>query len=77
MKYIIVESKLNGEYPVLFPEHIKHSDMAQRFQHNKIVSAGKVLFNGNEKDIVVFGNSISLGLKSKPEDTDLIRRGLI
>jgi len=76
MKYIIVESTLCGEYPVLFPEHINHCDMARRFD-GKVVSAGKVLFNGSERDIQVFGNSVSLKLQSRNEDIFLIRQTLI
>lgn len=73
MKYIIVDSAMCGEYPILFPDHINHCDMARKFD-GKIVSAGKIEFYCKEKDIWVGGNSVSLNLTCRPDDITLVKR---
>lgn len=73
MKYIIIGSALRGEYPVLFPDHINHGDMVNRFG-GKVILAGKIEFYGKEGDIWIGGSSISLKLKSRNEDILLIKR---
>jgi len=77
MKYIIIDSALCGEYPILFPDHINHCDMVRRFENNKIISAGKVIFHGEDRWIETVGKSISLGLDSREKDEILIERMLL
>lgn len=72
-KYIVWSA---SEY-VLFPESMKHSDVARRLFHSrKPESAGFVSFGINadrEVSVVCYGESESLGLKSKPSDSKIIQ----
>ena len=69
IKYIIYEDC----FPVLFSEANKHSDFRTG---QEITSAGfcSVFFENEKICVKVYGESISLKLKSKPEDAELIER---
>ena len=66
------------EVPVIFPNSLVHKDMADTlirmcpgFEGGKAVSGGFLSSTGLCQD-PVHGESESLKLKSRPEDTDLI-----
>lgn len=68
MKYIT--AKIDGlESPFLFPDFLSHSQVA-RMVSGEIISAGFATH-----DFRAYGESVSLNVKSRPEeDTKLIRR---
>jgi hypothetical protein len=68
-KYIIWDDGL-AECAIVFNNHLTHADMALQLNINPI-SAGFVKFDGNE--IMAFGESVSLQLKSRQEDSRIIR----
>lgn len=55
---------------IIFPEVILHKD----FKDFDIVSAGFCIIDATNRKVECFGESISLGLKSKVEDTDIATR---
>lgn len=67
MKYIIVNS-LNTELAIIFDEILEHKEVAGNY---KVISAGFCNKDGN-----VWGQSSSLIMKSKPEDSKLIRESM-
>lgn len=68
LKYIIIEN--NGlEFPILFHQCMQHNIVASRIG-GSVVSAG--FWSGN----TAYGESVSLKLKSRPFDTDLIASAL-
>lgn len=71
MKYIIVD---NGSWmsPYIFHEGVQHFEMANEVP-GKVTSAGFIRFTS--KGLECYGDSYSLGIKSKPEeDTRLVNR---
>ena len=60
------DEKSHWRFPVLFPEHVTHSQMAM--EGAKPVSGGFV----NLKDFTVYGESKSLKMKSNPRDAEWI-----
>lgn len=74
-KYIIFDGIVNY-IPVVFPGFISHDVVAKSMEHlGKPVSAGFVYFDG--KAYSAFGNSLTLGLSSKPTDTAYLNQHLI
>lgn len=77
MKYIVFEVPDLPPTPVIFPDHIAHSDISMTMRKEKAwlpVSAG---FMGHIDAMGYFwasGESISLKLKSNPNDATLIQR---
>jgi hypothetical protein len=71
MKYIIVEA-LGYEIPFIFPGVIQHSTMRQRLCMGQVVSAGYVCLNENGL-LECQGESVGMKIKSRPQDSDLIR----
>lgn len=76
MKYIIFKSEsLGEEYPVLFPGHLNHSDVARavtRQFRDLPVSAGQT---GETIIREAHGESTTLGIKSRGDvDTNIINR---
>ena len=68
-KYIIINNRI-GEIPIIFPLFFGHNDF--NFNREKIISAGFVLIN--ETGISCYGESDSLGIKSRgKEDGELIK----
>jgi hypothetical protein len=74
MKYIVIDMKLAGETMVIFPDHIKHKRMAQGACdcENHPVSAGFITLRDGK--FTCYDESISLDLKSRPEDSALANR---
>jgi hypothetical protein len=52
---------------VIFPEVIQH----KKFKSFDVESAGFCYVNGDKKTVECFGESVSLGLKSNPEEDSL------
>jgi hypothetical protein len=84
MKYIIFKDE-GKEVPIIFPETMDHS----RFVGLRPISAGFVNLYGddrplegascNDNAIKVWagGESTSLGLKSRPEDKEILEKALM
>lgn len=71
-KYIIVDSAVYGEYPIIGPNFINHSDL-HIFCGEKVVSAGFFSIDGDK--VSCFGESVSLEVKSRgEEDARLLRK---
>jgi hypothetical protein len=75
MKYIIVERD-GLKWPIIFPSIFDHIAMAstELVKGYRIVSAGFVINIDNE--VRASGDSFSLGIKSRPEDSELIQEHL-
>ena len=75
MKYIIVD--WNGlEVPLIFPCFWKHDDFARNYWGmGPVVSAG-FLKQDDCGNLYTTGRSDSLGVKSRPEDLEIITRQL-
>ncbi len=81
-KYIVAEIVSGGvamETPIIFPSFIAHSDIARNL--HKVISAGFVEITTSEGrcnvvDVVAFGESVSLNIKSRPKDSRLIAYSL-
>lgn len=90
MKYIVLEVTRKGatgdtvwELPFIFPEMVVHKDIADRLIHMfgmcydrsaRVVSAGFCSSTGVGMELETYGESESLGVKSRPEkDVQLIR----
>ena len=73
MKYIMTEYS-----PVLFNECLNHSDIA-KCTFNDLESAGFVNIRmlKNDLEVTTYGESVSLGLKPKPEDAARIKTFLL
>ena len=69
MKYIIFDSK----YPVIFPDEVIHCEI--KLSLYPPTSAGEIVLT-SYKGVCCFGESGSLGLKSKKEDSLLIKKYL-
>lgn len=64
-KYIIFDTGLNYN-PVIFPNHVQHGSMAMMLGQWTPERAGFVRVD-EHGNVVAYGESISLGLKSNPE----------
>ena len=67
VKYIVVNNGLH-DVMIMFSDLLQHADVASGFA--KIISAGFI----NPETLSCSGKSISLGLGSRPEDTEIARR---
>jgi len=67
---------------IIFPDmtNVFHRHVAElviKFQRGAIISAGFVRFDTTEgADLVCYGESESLGIKSKPDDTEEMKKQL-
>jgi hypothetical protein len=90
-KYIVVEIMVGVsmfETPILFPSFVGHDDMARSLGivPGKVLGAGFVEFSAKEHlhcglpfhvvEAVTYGKSTSLGVESREEDANLIRKAL-
>ena len=76
-KYIIYDDGLT-DVVIIFPNHIQHNSMAMMLGCEPI-SAGFVEIDGTRSDeprAIAFGESVSLGLKSRPQDSKIIQEML-
>ena len=73
LKYIIVLSKdfLQNESVIVFDSLLNHKDVAGTHQ---VVSAGfcRIKYR-DEVDVEVWGESVTLGIKSRKEDAEIIK----
>ena len=71
MKYVIFS--MNGiEVPVIFTGLTAHSYMTEKLSDWKPVSAGFVSLT--EDGLIAYGDSVTLGISSREEDTQIINR---
>lgn len=70
MKYIVTATPDGMEEIYLFPSHVKHSDFTALITNpsKQAIAAGFVT-----SDQVSRGDSYSLGLKSREQDTELLK----
>lgn len=70
-KYIVIRHPLHAmEVLVMFPEFVLHSDFHRDYDvEGEIVSAGFILLDNGE--FICHGESVSLKVKSRPEDSAL------
>lgn len=72
-KYIVVELP-ESPTAVLFPPHVSHADMADRFKPFKALSAGFVRFDESRKEFACYGRSDTLRLSPAEEDAFYVNR---
>ncbi len=70
MKYIIVEDG-NLEKAIVFDQLLNHSDVGRGF--HKVISAGFCSINSILGGVSVWGESVTLDMKSRKEDAELIK----
>jgi hypothetical protein len=72
VKYVIMDSPIEGEFPILFPSFIKHSfivgSIQEKYPGIKCVSAAFM-----DKDLNCYGKSVSLKIGSRPIDTLIMK----
>lgn len=74
MKYIIFEDFAGHPAPILFPSRISHGEMRELVPYSSVLSAGYVEAAGDS--FRVHGQSVSLGVRSRSQDLDIIVRHL-
>jgi len=74
MKYIIFEDFAGHPAPILFPGRISHGEMRELVPYSTVISAGYVESAG--QTLRVHGHSVSLGVRSRPEDLAVIAQHL-
>lgn len=75
MKYIRVKKLENArDCFIIFPKHVTHLGMSRQmgYDHVGIISAGFVSFDVDGP--TCYGESIGLRTKSRPGDTELLRK---
>lgn len=72
MKYIIVRDRDEKESAIVFPDRIVHREVARIHSASgtRVVSAG---FCQIVDQVAAWGESESLKIKSRPEDTAILR----
>lgn len=75
LKYIIVELSSGQQYGIIFPKSLIHKDVARihRAGFRHVVSAGFCDL-GSNGIMAVFGESESIGKKSRPEDLEILQK---
>jgi hypothetical protein len=76
MKYIVFLYK-EQEQVIVFSKDVSHKDMSRihTVHHGVIVqSAGFVVFNLKNETATAYGESISIGIKSRPVDSKVLTR---
>jgi len=72
IKYVIMNSPVEGEYPIIFPAMIKHSFITgciqEKYPGIKCVSAGFI-----DKDLKCYGKSQSLKIGSRQIDNIIMK----
>jgi hypothetical protein len=71
LKYVMLDSDRLQDLMIVFPGIIGHDEMARRFPEFKVVSAGTI--DVDPRDLKAVGHSHSLGVSSRPEDTDILK----
>lgn len=79
MKYVVFKF-IGAELPVIFPGSVFNHDnikvLSDKYGNGKPVSAGRCEILSKD-EVRVWGDSFSLGLKSRTRDADLIKRSLV
>lgn len=72
-KYIVFNCD-GIETPVVFPDFVTHKEVAlnTEFENCKPISAAS--FDWHRGEVVLQGESLSLGLKPRPQDAELIKK---
>jgi hypothetical protein len=70
MKYVMLKLESGQLLPLLFPDFMQHSHMAQSVPAT-VVSAGRVLLEDGK--VVVRGSSSSLSVSSREQDSRIIQ----
>jgi hypothetical protein len=70
MKYVMLKLDSSEVLPLLFPEFMQHSHMAQSVLAT-VVSAGRISLEGGT--IIAHGASSSLNVSSRAEDSGIIQ----
>lgn len=71
MKFKYVVGIISGyKAAIVFPEYVVHADAARCLDPRHITSAG--FFHWTDVEVIPYGESVSLRLKSNPEDARLI-----
>ena len=71
LKYVIVDAGFGCESAIVFPETLTHADVAA-FYSGRVVSAGFCTISPQEGYVDAYGESISLNIKSRQQDGDII-----
>lgn len=75
MKYIIIKTE-GLEVPIIFSEILNHSTVAHSIGgHNGVISAG-YLYLSEDGQLSAHGYSSTLGINSRSEDVEIIKRSL-
>ena len=77
-KYIIIKIS-TFKTAILFEGVLSHDDFLRSFSKDIIVSAGffQVVAKDKELSVSAYGKSVSLGLKSSPDDARYIKKVLV
>jgi hypothetical protein len=70
MKYVMLKLESGQLLPLLFPDFMQHSHMAQSIPAT-VVSAGRVFLEDGK--VVVRGSSSSLSVSSREQDSQIIQ----
>lgn len=70
MKYVVVVDNRGEESAIVFPEFVNHNTICNR--NGPILSAGFCAYGNLTKKWNAFGESITLRMKSRPQDSKLI-----
>lgn len=70
MKYIVLDGQY-GDAPIIFPDSMEHRAFSQAFDA-EVVSAGFVTFGFGK--VQCYGQSVSLNVASRSEDSALVAR---
>jgi len=76
LKYVVVLSH-GLEIPILFPQLLEHCTIVNAM--TTVVSAGfcRIINSGGQLTVMTFGDSHTLGRRSRLEDNEIIRRHLL
>ncbi len=82
MKYVVVASEEQGEQLFVFPKNINHDYFAEILSYIKIDVGNELdsvyrepISAGFTDGLNCYGRSESLDLGSRPEDTELLKKG--
>jgi len=70
MKFIFLDEVT----PIIFPAHLAHCDVAEKFPEKKVISAGYIGFRPDSNGLHTYGDSHSLSLGPGKDDEFLINR---
>ena len=59
-----------------FDKKLQHSDVAKRFSEFKPISAGFTMYDRVSDKVVCFGDSMTLGIEAKEDDTEILYQQL-